>query len=136
MSATGSEDEYDLLPDPFEGIDWNTVPELSFASQPSASTSGSIPAPVEPTRRSIWPSHVLERYSSYIDYLFAKARQWDDSYSWYDPDHEELYDTYNYDPFVPYFMDELEEEFAADRQRLLSRKESNGESSRPRLRLP
>ena len=46
-----SEDEYDQLPDPFSGIDWNTIPGLSTvppASQPSASTSGSVPTPVEP----------------------------------------------------------------------------------------
>lgn len=45
-----SEDEFDQLLDPFPGIDWNTVPGLSAippASQPSASTSGSVPAPVE-----------------------------------------------------------------------------------------
>jgi len=46
-----SEDEYDQLPDPFSGIDWNTVPGLSTippVSQPSASTSGSGPVLVEP----------------------------------------------------------------------------------------
>lgn len=46
-----SEDEFDQLPDLFSGIDWNTVPGLSTvppASQPSASTSGSVPSPVEP----------------------------------------------------------------------------------------
>src|SRR5712691_13019123 len=46
-----SEDEYDQLPDPFSGIDWNTVPGLSTIpplSRPSASTSGSGPALVEP----------------------------------------------------------------------------------------
>ena len=46
-----SEDEFDQLPDPFSGIDWNTVPGLSTispVSQPSASTSGSVPTPVKP----------------------------------------------------------------------------------------
>lgn len=46
-----SEDEFDQLPDPFEGIDWDTVPGLGTippASQPSASTLGGIPAPGEP----------------------------------------------------------------------------------------
>lgn len=46
-----SEDEFDQLPDPFSGIDWNTVPGLSTispASQPSASTSGGVPILVKP----------------------------------------------------------------------------------------
>lgn len=46
-----SEDEFDQLPDPFSGVDWNTVPGLSTippVSQPSASTSGSVPELVEP----------------------------------------------------------------------------------------
>jgi hypothetical protein len=45
-----SEDEFDQLPDPFSGIDWNTVPGLSTISpafQPTASTSGSVPTPVK-----------------------------------------------------------------------------------------
>jgi hypothetical protein len=46
-----SEDEFDQLPDPFSGIDWNTVPGLSTippVSQPGAPTSGGGPALVEP----------------------------------------------------------------------------------------
>src|SRR5579863_115058 len=45
------DDEFDQIPDPFAGIDWNTIPALSAippASQPSLSNSGGVPAQVEP----------------------------------------------------------------------------------------
>jgi hypothetical protein len=45
-----SDDEFDQLPDPFAGIDWNTIPELSTilpAPQPSLSHSSGAPTLVE-----------------------------------------------------------------------------------------
>jgi hypothetical protein len=45
-----SDDEFDQLPDPFAGIDWNTIPELStipLSPQPSLSHSGGAPTLVE-----------------------------------------------------------------------------------------
>jgi hypothetical protein len=45
-SSTTSEDEFDRLPDPFAGIDWNDVPGLSAItpSQPSAEPRHSTPS--------------------------------------------------------------------------------------------
>ncbi|KAI0004133.1 hypothetical protein BJV74DRAFT_881305 [Russula compacta] len=45
-----SDDDFDKFPDPFAGIDWNTVPELSTPLLPSPSnhpTSSCAPTPVE-----------------------------------------------------------------------------------------
>ncbi|KAH9065950.1 hypothetical protein EDB87DRAFT_1594004 [Lactarius vividus] len=46
MASTTSDDEFDQLPDPFAGIDWNKVPGLSAVtpSQPSTEPQHSIPS--------------------------------------------------------------------------------------------
>ncbi|SRR6266702_456369 len=46
MPSTTSEDEFDQLPDPFTGIDWNNVPGLSAFTplQPSAEPRHSSPS--------------------------------------------------------------------------------------------
>lgn len=45
MASTTSDDEFDRLPDPFAGIDWNNVPGLSSItpSQPRAEPRRSTP---------------------------------------------------------------------------------------------
>jgi hypothetical protein len=53
-----SDDEFDQLPDPFAGIDWNTIPELSTippAPQPSLSHSSGAPTLVEARPRASTP---------------------------------------------------------------------------------
>lgn len=44
MASTTSDDEFDRLPDPFAGVDWNDVPGLSSTSQPRAELRRSTPS--------------------------------------------------------------------------------------------
>jgi len=41
----------------------------------------------------------------------------------------------DYGPIMPYFVDDIEDDFVADRQCLLAWKDSNGKSSHLRLQL-
>lgn len=44
MASTTSDDEFDRLPDPFAGVDWNDVPGLSSNSQHRAELRRSTPS--------------------------------------------------------------------------------------------